>query len=723
MPSSLGTTSSPSNGSATRTLCIAGGFLLVWPLADYAANQFAHAPGFSPWYLGAALDLALFYALGARWWPLVVAADLLRLLIDPSGQNSFGVRVCHGFVTGLTYAGAYALLTGPLRVRFGTRTARDAILFVAIAALAAPAVAAFALMPVLVWAGQIRWSEVPIEALTFIVGDGIGIVAAFPAIVVALEWLAGDRQKFDPHVDPMEFAAALSCTVVSVLVAYALVPTDYGAPLLAIPFLPLAWLSIRAGIVGASIGVLAADITATSLQIAAHTPAGSLIDYQAFIGISGVMSLVLGAIACERNRLERRLRKRAETDALTGLANHSNLVEWMLARGERSLTLVVADIDDMRLLNEGVGRDEADALLAMLGSRLAELAAERSLLARVSADEFAYISEDHDIDAMVAALHGCVEEPFDLGATRIYLSLSLGIAVGPGREPDILLRAADAAVDRAKATHRREVVYTADTDTTRGQTLLAEIHRAADNAEFLPFFQPIYRRAQGRWKFVGVEALMRWDHPQRGILKPAAFLHLLERLAVGERVGWAILEASVAQTRIWRQRDPAFTMWVNVFGRQLHDPRFTERLLGILQAQGVPPSALVVEINETVVATDSAEIGAIAAELRAAGMRVAIDDFGTGGSSLGRLRDIPADVLKIDRSFVARSEIDPRARAVVGAIVTLAGEVDLEVVAEGVENALQLGVLESVGCGMVQGYALAHPMPAERVGEYVARAG
>jgi len=722
MPSSLGT-ASQTKGSVWRTAAIVAGFLLLWPVADYAANHYIHSPGFSPWYPGAALDLALFYALGARWWPLVVVADLLRLLIDPSGQNSLQIRLAHGLITGLTYAGAYTLLTQTLRVRFGTRTARDAILFILIAAILAPAVSVFALMPVLVWAGQIHWQDVPLEYADFIVGDAIGILAVFPALVIGLERIVGDRKKFDPHVDPLEFAAALACTVVSVLVAYALVPADLGAPLLAIPFLPLAWLSIRGGIVGASIGILVADLTATGLQVATHTPTGGLINYQAFIGTSGIMSVVLGAVSCERNRLERRLRRRAETDGLTGLPNHSNLLDWMRVREMKTLALVVADVDDMRLLNEGVGRDEADSLLAMLGARLAAIATATSLVARVSADEFALVSEStDDIDGMLAALHRCVEEPFDLEMARIYLSLTMGIAVGSAAEPDALIRAADAAVDRAKATHRREVVYTADSDTARGQTLLADLHRAADNAEFVPFFQPIYRREKGRWKFVGVEALMRWDHPQRGVLKPAAFLHLLERLAVGERVGWAIIEASIAQTRIWRGCDPDFSMWVNVFDRQLHDARFRERLLALLKKHGVPPSALVVEINETIVAADGGDIGAIAAGLRASGMRVAIDDFGTGGSSLGRLRDTPADVLKIDRSFVARCEIDARARAVVGAIVTLAGEVDLEVVAEGVENALQLAVLESIGCGLVQGYALAHPMPADRVGEYVAQA-
>jgi diguanylate cyclase (GGDEF)-like protein len=717
MPSSLG-----AQGSALRTGSIIAGFLFLWVASDVAAQHYIKMPGFSPWYLGGALDLALFYALGARWWPLVIVADMLRIaLFGQAPGVTVPILVVHGAITGLGYAGAYLLLTQILHVNFSTRTSRDALLFILIAGVAAPAAVALALTPAMIAAGIFSLHDLPLQLARFMVGDGIGILTAFPALAIGLEWLAGDRGRYDPHVDPREFCTAFACTIAAVFMAYVLAPRDIGAPLLAIPFLPLAWLSIRAGIVGASVGILGADITATILQIATHAPPSLLINYQSFIATSAIMSIVLGAIACERNRLERRLRRRAETDALTGLPNHSSLIEWMHDRGDRNVALVVADVDDMRLLNEGVGRSGADELLSLLGERLGAVATASSIVARVSADEFALVSEAvHEIDAMIASLHACVEEPFRLAEARIYLSLSLGVSVGPGRDPDVLIRAADAAVDRAKATHRREVIYTSDADTARGQTLLGELHRAADEGEFVPFFQPLYRRVGGRWRFIGVEALMRWEHPERGILKPAAFLHLLERLAVGERVGWAVIEASIAQAKRWREVDPDFTMWVNVFDRQLHDPRFRKRLLGLLAKYDVPAGALIVEINETIVTSDEADIGEISTALRESGIRVAIDDFGTGGSSLGRLREMPADVLKIDRSFVARCEVDPRARAVVQAVIRLARDLDLEVVAEGVENAMQLATIESLGCDIVQGYALAHPMPQDRVDAYLA---
>jgi EAL domain-containing protein (putative c-di-GMP-specific phosphodiesterase class I) len=196
-------------------------------------------------------------------------------------------------------------------------------------------------------------------------------------------------------------------------------------------------------------------------------------------------------------------------------------------------------------------------------------------------------------------------------------------------------------------------------------------------------------------------------------------LDLLERLALSERVGWALFEESFKWTKLWRTRDPAFRIWLNIFSRQLRDPRLIERLQEGLLRYHLPPGALVIEINERTVAADETQIATIAQSLRAAGIGVAIDDFGTGGSSLGRLREVPCDILKIDHSFVARCEVDPRARAVIAAVARLARDIDLEVLAEGVENAMQITVVENLGCEMIQGYALAHPMPGERIDEYL----
>jgi diguanylate cyclase (GGDEF)-like protein len=709
-------------GSLLRTCFIIAGYIILWIAADVGARNYVASPGFSPWYLGAALDLALFYALGARFWPLVVVADLIDLHFFPQGPHvGFWTIFAHGIITGLGYAGMYLVLTGWFKVWFSTRTARDAIIF-AVSAVVGPAIVGLAVTPVLVASDVFPASAFWEQWGRFVVGDGIGILAAFPPLALLLERLHGNFSKFDPRIDWREFALAVFTTIATVWIAYTLLsPKDLGAPLLALPFLPLAWLAIRAGVVGASIGILCADITATVLHRGLHFPPNTLADYQAFIATSAAMTLVLGAISCERNRLVRQLRKRAETDELTGLANRARLREWLLARGATPVALIVADIDHMHLLNEGIGRDDADSILRRFSLRLRELAGPSEIVARVGSDEFVLASENVDrIEGLASAVQAIVAQPFVVEDARLYLSISVGIAVGAGARPDILLHAADVAIDRAKASYLPQTIHTGDANLARGQTLLADLHRAAEAGEIRPFFQPIYRiDPAGHWGLVGAEALIRWGHPLRGLLLPASFLDLLERLALSERVGWALFEESFKWTKLWRTRDPAFRIWLNIFSRQLRDPRLIERLQEGLLRYHLPPGALVIEINERTVAADETQIATIAQSLRAAGIGVAIDDFGTGGSSLGRLREVPCDILKIDHSFVARCEVDPRARAVIAAVARLARDIDLEVLAEGVENAMQITVVENLGCEMIQGYALAHPMPGERIDEYL----
>jgi EAL domain-containing protein (putative c-di-GMP-specific phosphodiesterase class I) len=211
----------------------------------------------------------------------------------------------------------------------------------------------------------------------------------------------------------------------------------------------------------------------------------------------------------------------------------------------------------------------------------------------------------------------------------------------------------------------------------------------------------------------GAEALLRWIHPQRGVVTPADFIDLLERLSIGVRVGWNVMEHSLRLANVWRATVPDFRVWVNLFARQALDPKCVERIRETIVATQSVPQALAVEINERIVVSEERDIIALVSELRALGVTTAIDDFGTGGSSLGRVRDVPAQVLKIDRSFVTRCDVDAKARAVANAVVRLGKELGMDVVAEGVENALQIEAMIQIGCEYAQGYALGHPVPAD----------
>jgi EAL domain-containing protein (putative c-di-GMP-specific phosphodiesterase class I) len=282
-------------------------------------------------------------------------------------------------------------------------------------------------------------------------------------------------------------------------------------------------------------------------------------------------------------------------------------------------------------------------------------------------------------------------------------------------DPDDVMRRADLALHRAKSSPSRAVVYTPDLQGTGSPLLVVELHRALEMGEFVPFFQPIYKYTaeSRRWHLVGAEVLLRWLHPERGVVFPSEFIDMLERMSIGDRVGWIVMEQSLRLANVWRRTVPDFRVWVNLFGRQVLDPQCVTRIRETVEAADSVADALVVEISEKVVVSEERDVSALAQALRRLGVIVAIDDFGTGGSSLGRVREVPAQVLKIDRSFVSRSEVDAKARAVAAAVVRLAGELGMSVVAEGVENTLQVEAMLAVGCEYGQGYALGHPVPAE----------
>ncbi|HLX03278.1 MAG TPA: bifunctional diguanylate cyclase/phosphodiesterase, partial [Trinickia sp.] len=378
---------------------------------------------------------------------------------------------------------------------------------------------------------------------------------------------------------------------------------------------------------------------------------------------------------------------------------------------------VIMDVDDMRLLNQGVGRVAADHVLREMAIRMRATFPSSHFVARVSADEFAVaVVDDRSPHAIMAELRQFFEAPFDADGSRVFISVAMGaVRTTRAGSADELLRKADMALDRAKVTPSRTMVYAPDLHTGEAPSLVGELHRAVERHELVPFYQPIFAFDERMrvWRVSGAEALLRWIHPDRGIVLPASFIDLLERLQIGEHVGWRVMEESLLQAAEWRREIPDFRIFVNLFTRQVLERRCSERIAELIERTGASPDSLVVEINEGVVASDERDVSALVSKLRTLGVRTAIDDFGTGGSSLGRVREVPADILKIDRSFVNQSEVDLKAKAVAATVVRLARELGMAVVAEGVENTMQLEVMHETGCEYMQGYALGHPLPAD----------
>jgi diguanylate cyclase (GGDEF)-like protein/PAS domain S-box-containing protein len=439
----------------------------------------------------------------------------------------------------------------------------------------------------------------------------------------------------------------------------------------------------------------------------------------------------LAAIAIERTQFEDQLAHQAHHDPLTGLPNRAlfgELLEHSLRRAQRSgagVAVLFLDLDRFKVVNDSLGHDAGDELLQALGTRLAGVLRPGDVVARFGGDEFTVLCEDlepgvADRQAISVAerLIDALREPFHLGTEEQFVSASVGIAISIGgvARPDALLRDSDAAMYRAKerGKGRCEVFdeHMRDRARERHETENA-LHRAVARGEFCVFYQPIISLADGMC--VGVEALARWQHPDRGLLTPIDFLGTAEETGLVVPIGAWVLEEACARGVEWRQAISApekFRLSVNLSARQLVHAELADLVAGVLARVGLRPDALCIEITETVLMEDiDAGVAAVKA-LKALGVRVSIDDFGTGYSALGYLRKFPVDDVKIDRTFVERLGTDPEDAAIVAAVVSLGHALGVTVTGEGVETASQLEMLRDLGVDAAQGYLFAPPQPA-----------
>jgi diguanylate cyclase (GGDEF)-like protein len=383
------------------------------------------------------------------------------------------------------------------------------------------------------------------------------------------------------------------------------------------------------------------------------------------------------------------------------------------------------DLDRFKVVNDSLGHDSGDELLAALAQRLANVLRPGDVVARFGGDEFTVLCEDLEPGVADRQSIGVAERlidalraPFMINGEDQFVSASVGIAISmTGRErPEALLRDADAAMYRAKdrGKGRCEVFDEEMRDRVRHRHETENaLHRAVARDEFRVFFQPMISLHDGTC--VGVEALARWQHPERGLLNPADFLPTAEETGLVVPIGAWVLEQACVHAVEWWRALPAvgrFRVSVNLSGRQLVQADLADLVAGVLARTGLRPDALCVEITETTLMEDlAAGVGAVKA-LKALGVRVSIDDFGTGYSALGYLRQFPVDDVKIDRTFVERLGTDPEDAAIVAAVVSLGHALGVTVTGEGVETRAQLEMLRDLGVDAAQGYLFAPPQPA-----------
>jgi len=414
-------------------------------------------------------------------------------------------------------------------------------------------------------------------------------------------------------------------------------------------------------------------------------------------------------------------------DALTNLPNRMLLqdrLSRMMMKAKRNNTYIAIlflDLDRFKNINETLGHDVGDQLLLEVSKRLENCVRKSDTVARLGGDEFAILLDDmRDIKfvAVVARkIQQALSKPIIIKEYELYATCSIGISLFPDDSEDenVLLRCADTALYRAKEAGKNNYqYYTSDMNTRAFEFLLLEagLRKALDNDELVVFYQPLISLENN--KLIGMEALLRWKHPEKGMISPGDFIPLAEETGLIEPIGEWVLRAACTQNKKWQDAGyPPVKVSVNMSARQFSKKNITEQIGGILQETGLSPEYLGIEITESVIMQDVQSTIAKLKQMQKMGISLSIDDFGTGYSSLSYLKLFPIDDLKIDRSFVFNITSDSTDAAIAASVILLAHSMNLKVVAEGVETEEQLEVLRQQGCDYVQGFLFSRPIAAE----------
>ncbi|QIK37483.1 EAL domain-containing protein [Caldichromatium japonicum] len=434
-----------------------------------------------------------------------------------------------------------------------------------------------------------------------------------------------------------------------------------------------------------------------------------------------------------RRRMEHRLEFITHRDPLTGLPNRvllHELLQQAITQAEHSgggFALLFIDLDDFKTINESLGYNLGDLLILAISRRLQELLPEDTTLARIGGDEFVLIlghqAGQPGVDLLAQDLIDALGKPFAIDGNPIYIGASIGVALYPsdGQDVETLLCNAETALHQAKQQGQRLLRFFSPEMTQRARERLhleAELRRAITHDELFLVYQPQVNLTTS--KLVGMEALVRWRHPERGLIPPNAFIPLAEESGLVVSLGDWVLRAACRQLRAWLDAGltPPRTA-INISAAQLSEDQFVGRIAEQLRLYVLSPQSIEVELTETCVMVDSERSFQSLAELHALGVHLSIDDFGTGYSSLAYLQQIAVNKLKIDLSFVRDVTTNPNNAAIVRAIIALGKSLDLEIIAEGVESPEQADHLRSLGCDSIQGYLISRPLPADEMAAWL----
>ena len=484
----------------------------------------------------------------------------------------------------------------------------------------------------------------------------------------------------------------------------------------------------------ASIGVLEIYLPyegiAAQLNVGLHRlylmiGAGLGLLYLVLAGLSGWTTFRLGRHAAEFEHL-------AMHDALTDLPNRmlfADRIGQAIAGVKRSgggAAVVLIDLDRFREVNDTLGHQNGDLLLVCLATRLRDSVRGIDTVARLGGDEFGLVlpgvADQGQLVPALARILAAIDQEVDLGGVPLNVEASLGVVFIPqdGADPDLLMRHADVAMYVAKRSHGGVVCYDNSQDHYNAErlSLVAELRRAVQRDELVLHYQPQVQQPSGEVRTV--EALVRWQHPTRGLLAPDEFVPIAEQTGLIDDLTRWVMDEALRQLKEWRAVMPDLVVAVNISGRSLQQLDFPLKVLDALTRAEANPDWLLLELTETALVTDAASAAMVLGHLSAAGLRLSVDDFGQGYTSLGQLSELPLSELKIDKSFVLNLATSPSDAAIVRSVIDLGHNLGMEVVAEGVEDEEALRLLLELGCDITQGFWFSRPLPADQVAGWIA---
>jgi diguanylate cyclase (GGDEF)-like protein len=450
----------------------------------------------------------------------------------------------------------------------------------------------------------------------------------------------------------------------------------------------------------------------------------SIIDVSVWLGVATLVAvMVCTGLTLRENSSLHASSRLALTDELTGLGNRRQFYEQLNAavlEPEAALAVAMVDLDRFKELNDTLGHHAGDLLLAQLGPRLRDVVGDGGIVARLGGDEFALLLPGAGLaraTEMGRRVGAALQQPFEIDGLEVVMDASIGAALCPrdGTDAESLLQRADVAMYQAKQSRTGFSAYdpARDRHSRERLALMAELRRALERDELILHYQPKVDLADGR--VVGVEALVRWQHPIHGLRGPGAFLPHAEHTALMRPLTLHVLETALTDLARWRAEGLDLHVAVNLAVQNLLDVRTPAQVGELLVAHGLPPSVLTLEVTESLMLHDPQRAGEVLRDLKEMGVGLSLDDFGTGYSSLEHLKRLPVDELKIDKSFVMTMDRDPADRAIVSCTAALGRSLGLRVVAEGVESAASALLLAEIGCDLAQGFHYSPPVPPEQL--------